>query len=311
LSLWCGLLVQLAGAATFKLTDGRTVTGDLIEAGSNDADALIKVDDNKYEHVPWGQFSQEDLKAFLQKYSGNKKITEAVEPFIEITQEEKAAKTEVPIKPVPRIDRPERGSVIGSLFHSGIGWFLVLVVYAANVWAGYEIAIFRARSMPLVTGLAAVPGVGFLCNIVFLALPTYVAPKTHADETYEQQEAAAPTFALPSGEAAAAEPAEAAAAAAGTAAAGPKPEVYARGQFTFNKRFFETKFPNFFGVVRREEDKEKVLIFKTSKGEFIAQRITRITPGEIYIQADRGAGASVEMPLHFPEIQEIVLKHHA
>ena len=60
---------------------------------------------------------------------------------------------------------------------------------------------------------------------------------------------------------------------------------------------------------RREEDKAKQLIFKTGKGEFIAQRITRITASEIYIQADRGDGASVEMSLQFPEIQEIRLKH--
>jgi hypothetical protein len=317
LSIWFGLCATLVQAANYKLSDGRTVTGEIIESGSNDATALINVGDNKYERVPWGQFSQEDLKAFLTKYAGNKKIIEAVEPFIEVTQEERAAHTEVKIKPPAPIvealqkDRAERGgSVIGSLFKSGLGLFLVLLIYAANVYAGYEISIFRAQPPALVAGLAAIPVLGFISNIVFVCLPTRVERKTDEDLAFEAHEEATTTIAIPGQEAAAAE-AAAGAAAGETAPQGPKPEVFARGKFTFNKRFFETKFAGFFGVVRREEDKAKVLIFKSAKGEFVAQRITRITASEIYIQADRGGGASVEMSFQFAEIQEVVLQPHA
>ena len=307
LSLLCGLLSGIAHAATFKLADGRTLTGDLVETGSNDANALINVGDNKYERVAWGQFSQDDLKGFMEKFAGNKKITEAVEPFIEVSAEERAKVTEVTIKPVPRLDQPPKGSVIGSLFQSGLGIFLLVLIYAANVYAGYEISIFRAQSTPLVAGLAAIPILGFVSNIIFLSMPTHVQKKTEEDLAFDAQQAETTTFAMPGQEAAAEEAAAAEAGHAKPAAA--KVEVYSRGQTTFNKRFFETKFSNFFGVIRRDEDKGKQLIFKTTKGEFIAQRITRITPGEIYIQAERGGGASVEMALHFPEIQEVSLKH--
>jgi len=45
----------------------------------------IKVGEGKYEKVPWANFSQEDLKAFAKV----QKLEPLVEPFIEITQEEK------------------------------------------------------------------------------------------------------------------------------------------------------------------------------------------------------------------------------
>ena len=311
----CGLLAGVAAAATFKLTDGRTIVGELVEAGSDDASALINVGEGRYERVPWGQFGQEDLKAFLDKYKGNKKIVEAVDPFIEITQEEKAARTEVTINPIPPVVEELQkgrlepgGSVIGSLFKSGLGIFLVLLIYAANVYAGIEIAVFRARPKGLVAGLAAIPVLGFVSNIVFVSMPTHVDTKVEEEMAAIEQarHEPTPTIAIP-GQAEAV--AEQAAVAAQAVTEGPKPEVYARGKFTFNKRFFETKFPNFFGMIRRDEDKAKVLIIKTGKREFVVQRITRITPSDVHIMAADGGAA--EVTLHFSEIQEVILKPHA
>jgi hypothetical protein len=309
LSLFC-LLSTVAGAATFKLNDGRAVTGEIIESGSNDATALLNVE-GKYEKVPWGQFSQEDLKAFLERYARNKKIVDAIEPFIETTQEERAQITDVPIKPVQRLDQPPRGSVIGSLFQSGLGLFLVLVVWAANVYAGYEISTCRAQPIALVAGLAAIPFLGIVSNIVFLALPTRVATRSEEDLAYETDEATAAVIALPGQEMQPGNSHAATANGAEAAAAAPRAEVFTRGQFTFNKRFFETKFPGYFGIVRREEDRLKRLIFKTSKGEFVAQRISRITPSDIHLQVERGGGASVEMAFQYPEILEVTLKHQS
>jgi hypothetical protein len=315
LAALCGLIGNLADAAAFKLTDGRTITGEVVENGSNDAIVLIKTDTDAYEKIAWGLFSQDDLKAFKEKYAANKKIVEAVEPFIEVSADEKAKVTEVTQKPTPpgvkEIQdeaKSPKSSVIGSLLKSGLGIFLLVLIYAANVYAGFEISIFRAQSTPLVVGLAAIPILGFVSNIVFLSMPTHLPKKSEEDLAFEAQSAETTTFAMPGQEAASEEAAAAQAGHAKPAAA--KVEVYSRGQTTFNKRFFETKFANFFGVIRREEDKAKQLIFKTTKGEFIAQRITRITPGEIYIQAERGGG-SIEMALQFPEIQEVTLKHHA
>lgn len=311
LAVLCGMLANVADAADYKLTDGRTITGDIVENGSNDAIAMIKTGTDTYEKISWGMFSQDDLKALKEKYAANKKIVEAVEPFIEVSQEERAKVTEVPIKPVPHLTQPAKGSVIGSLMKSGLGIFLLVLIYAANVFAGYEISIFRAQSVPLVVGLSAIPIIGFVSNIVFLSMPTHVQKKTEEDLAFESQSAEAPTFVMPGQDVAAQEAAAAEAAGHAAPATAAKVEVYSRGQTTFNKRFFETKFASFFGIARREEDKMKQLIFKTLKGDFIAERITRITASEIYIQTEREGGGSVEVSLQFPEIKEVSLKHLA
>jgi hypothetical protein len=76
----------------------------------------------------------------------------------------------------------------------------------------------------------------------------------------------------------------------------------------FNRRFFETKFPNFFGVVRREADKDMVLLVKTPRGQFEVNRITRIAPNDLHFEVLQGA-ARQEVMVPFGEIQEITLKH--
>jgi hypothetical protein len=84
--------------------------------------------------------------------------------------------------------------------------------------------------------------------------------------------------------------------------------TYQRGQFTFNRRFIETKFPGFFGVIRRDADKDMVLVIKCSRGEYIGQRISRIAANDLHLQVQRGH-ASEEVMIPFVEIQEIKLKH--
>ena len=81
-----------------------------------------------------------------------------------------------------------------------------------------------------------------------------------------------------------------------------------RGQFTFNRRFFETQVPGFFAVIRPEADKDMALIFKSSRGTYTAARISRISPSEIYLQIQKGH-ASEEVIIPFVEIQEVILKH--
>src|SRR5262245_45771557 len=87
-----GLLGAGALAENFKLNNGETLTGELLASSANDAGVQVKVGEGDYKRVPWASFSQEDIKKFAQ----NKKMEPFVEPFIEITPEEKAKKTEVP-----------------------------------------------------------------------------------------------------------------------------------------------------------------------------------------------------------------------
>jgi len=62
--------------------------------------------------------------------------------------------------------------VPGALFSTGLGWFILVILYGGIIYAGYEVAIFRAQPVPLVMGLSAVPFLGFFVPIIFLAMPT-------------------------------------------------------------------------------------------------------------------------------------------
>jgi hypothetical protein len=313
-----GLLAGAAHAETFTLANGQTITGELLTGSESDVGVQIKVGDGKYERVPWANFSQEDLK----KFAKIQRLEPLVEPFIEITQAEKIKKTEVNIKQPPRLERPAPRSLLGALFSSGLGLFVVVLLYAANVFAGYEVSIFRARPIALVCGVsAALPLIG---PIIFLCLPTQIAP---AEQKWTPAPEAAPEGAVadavnPMQAAGAEHPAAlrlAASTPAGEAAAAttegaeakpamPETVTYQRGQFTFNRRFIETKFPGFFGVIRRDADRDLVLIIKSSRGEYIGQRISRIAANDLHLQVQRGH-ASEEVMIPFVEIKEIRLQH--
>ncbi len=293
----CAGLLPVA-AATYTFEDGSTVIGELLMSTASDAGVKIRQGDNTYKDVTWGAFSQNDLKAFAK----DQKLAEFVEPFIVVTAEDKAKLTEVNIKEVKRLTRPPKGSVIGSLFGSGLGWVLVLLVLAANIYAGYEIAIFRARNAWLVAGLAAIPFAGFVSNIVWLSLPTHIVKEPEpTPEELADIEAHRPEFKVPlAGEIEAAQ-----AAAEGRDLSVPRDEVFARGKFTFNKRFFETRFADFFGAVRRGEQKFQFMVIKTAKAQIVADRITRVTATDLHVNAIRGA--SGEVGVNFGDLQEVRL----
>src|SRR5215472_10846521 len=107
-ALMCGLLSAQLRADTFKLTTGESLTGEVLPTTANDQGVQVKIGEGDYQRVPWTSFSQEDLRNF----SKNQRMEPFVEPFIEITQEEKIKKTEVTIKPPPKLERPARQSLL-------------------------------------------------------------------------------------------------------------------------------------------------------------------------------------------------------
>jgi hypothetical protein len=316
----CGLLGGSVGAETFNLTTGQTLTGELLVASANDGGVQIKVEEGRYEKVPWTSFSQDDLRRFKE----NKKLEPFVEPFIEISREEKIQKTAPPpIKQPPRLERPPPQSLLGALLSNGLGIVLVLLLYAANIYAAYEVSIFRARPTLLVCGLAAIPLIGVLSPILFLSLPTQMkaGEETGSVTAAEVASGEAAPGAVTAGQAAeeAVNPMQGAGVehpaglklhteAAPAKAALPPSTTYQRGQFTFNRRFFETKFVNFFGVVRRDADKDMVLVIKSARGQYIGQRISRIAANDLHLQVQHGH-ASEEVMIPFQEIQEIRVQH--
>ena len=313
--LICALLADLARADTYKLTNGSYLSGEMLPTTASDAGVQVKTGEGTFQQVPWTSFSQEDLKRF----SSNAKLASFIEPFLEVNPQEKIKKTEVRLQPPPRLERPALHSLLGALFSSGLGFFTLLLIYAANLYAAYEIAIFRAQPVPLVCGVSALlPIAG---PILFLSRPTQLPPSEPAVETVPDTEAGTAATPAPPVAGAATDvlnpmAAEGAAHPAGLklhADEGVKPThvpstTYQRGQFTFNRRFFETKFAGFFGVVRREAEKDMVLVIKSARGEYIGQRISRIASNDIHLEVHRGA-ASEEVMIPFQEIQQIVLKH--
>ncbi len=297
-----GLAVSLVHAETFNLVDGSTLDGEIVSG--SDKGAVIRLSDGKYaDRTPWEKLSQDDLK----KLARNPKFAKYVQPFVEEdeaeVQKKKPAKPPIVVKPVEtKLQRPANPSVIGGLFGSPVGWFILFLLYGANIWAAYEVAIFRAQPLGLVCGLAAV--VPIIPQIVFVSMPTRM-PKSEEELAAEAGalpvDGAAPEEAkIGAGLKIAHETPEAEAAAAAPAA----PTVFKRGEFMFNRRFFETRFTDFFGVVRRDKSKGAVLVIKTSKAEHHATRITRITANEIHIEVLRGAQAE-EVGVSFVEIQEV------
>src|SRR3954471_13469424 len=122
-------------ADAYQLSSGETLNGEVLPTSANDAGVQVKVGEGEYKKVPWDSFSQQDLRKFRE----NPKLEAFVEPFIVITPEERVKKTEVPIKAPPRLARPAAHSLLGALVSSGLGIFLLLVVYAATIFAGYEV----------------------------------------------------------------------------------------------------------------------------------------------------------------------------
>lgn len=305
---WClvALWTLSLQAETFQLNDGRALTGEILVSSANDAGVQVKTGEGTYERVSWSDFSQATLKELSQK----PKLTQFVEPFIEIPQAERVKRTEVKINEVPRLSLPPKGSLLGGLFGSSVGLVCLLLIYAANIYAGYEVATVRAYPPAMVCGISAIAP--FVGPIIFLCLPTRMQSGNEPMHPAYATPAVEPVTSSFAGDPAAAEHASglhfAEQPAAEAAPTLPQTQVFARGQFTFNRRFIETKFSGFFAITRREAEKDLVLVLKTARGEFIASRITRIAANEMYAEVKKGPATS-EITVPFGEIQEIHIKH--
>jgi hypothetical protein len=309
----CGWLVAAGVRADeFKLANGNVLKGELASA---DEDGLVvKLDVGGFsKREPWINFSQETLKELIK----DPKVASLVEPFIELEPEQIKAKEkekEIVVKPVPeRLERPTPKPGIATAFITPIGLTLLAVLMLANLYAAFEIALFRQQPVALVCGLSVLlPG---LIPLIFLSLPTRVV---HGDA----EAAAGEPEAVGAGQAHAGAKAKTtsfpAARASGLALAAEQkqesasaqtlPQTFTRGDFTFNRRFFETKFPGFFRLVPSEAEKDLVMAVKAVRGEYVAKRISRISSNEMHLQLQSG-NASAEVMVPFVEIQSVQIRH--
>jgi hypothetical protein len=293
--------ISIASAASFPLSDGTTISGEPISF--NAQGVVVKTPDGNFApRVGWTNFTQEALKELAKE----PKAKPFVEPYLELDETETEKKPSLVIKPKPhdRLARPDPKAGMGAMFSSGISVLLFLLLYAGNIYAAFEIAIFRNYHPGLVCGVAAAAPV--LGPVLFLCLPTRLQ-KSHDELAAESMAEHAPeevqlAYTHPGGHGTA----EGEAAAA-EAAVQPKVTVYQRGQTTFNRRFFETKFSGFLRVVPGDAEKDKEICIKSSRGEHVGSRLTRIQPNELFLQVQKG-DATADVIIPFNEIFEIQVR---
>jgi len=294
------------GAATYTLTTGETVEGEPISF--NAQGMVVKRPDGSFApRVAWTNLAETAMKELFK----NPKAKPFVEPFVEPEEPESAKKrVEINPKPVPRLERPDAKAGLGALFTSPLSITLFLLLYAGNIYAAFEISIFRNYPPALVCGIAAVAPV--LGPVIFLSIPTRLQ-KSHdqlAAESMAQHMSEAEQHALAEADAQAG-PGTPIHGADQPATAEEKKQtqvaVFQRGQTTFNRRFFETKFAGFLRMVPGEAERNKVIYVKSARGEHVGGRISRIQPNEIHLQVTK-AGATSDVIIPFAEIYEVQVR---
>jgi len=330
LFLFC-LLVFVAitaSAGSYTLTDGTKIEGEPVSVTENGV-VFQTTDGTDLGRIVWDNFTQDSIRALLAK-AKNARERALIEPLIEELPQEKAQRKEIIVKPIQPPDRPTTHLGIMAIFHSPVGLAILLILYGANLFAAYEVALYRRQPLPTVCGLAAIPFFGVFSPIIFIAMPTrtgtiegqmdespeaqtrfrVTAPPTDAAAPPPGEDAGAGSGSYPSALTAetVATPQPGGSLAQATAPALPEPVVFQRGEFSFNRRFFETKLAGFFRLVPGEAERDMVVYIKSGRGNFAGRRITRITPAELYLQVFHDNATADEM-IPFVEILEVQVRH--
>ncbi len=315
-SVLLGLFLQTVRAGTYSLSSGETVSGEPISY--NEAGVVLKSNDGTLQpRIAYNRFSQAALKQ-LTLEGKSPQSSAFIEPFLQEVAQEKEQRKKIEIKEVKRIERPKGRTGLLAMFSSPLGLILFLILYAANIFAGYEIAYFRNQPFAMVCAAAAiVPVIG---PLIFLCLPTQPPSNTTQIAAAEPEPEAAPQHSLPpvyssppaevsTGRPVATQNYGAVAEPEAAPATPVFPTVtFKKGEFAFNRRFFETKMPGFFRVVPSEADRDKVVVIRSARGEFTGRRIPNINQTELYLQVFKDNVTADEM-IPFGEILEVQLKH--
>jgi hypothetical protein len=308
-------------AGSYTLLNGEVLSGDPVSF--NETGLIVKKSDGSFSaRTPWEKFSQDSLK-FLKGEAQTPKEKDFIDPFIEDSAQNETKRREIVIKEVAKPTRPTGNVGLSASFSSPIFILIFFILYLANLYAAYEIAFFKNRPPSLICGISAVAP--FIGPIVFLCIPGIpdptgsqtlveqmappkpeevpaqeeIVPETHGEIPVAEN--VSPASHHPKLKLAHEEPAPA-------APVLPAPIVFRRGEFSFNRRFFETKMPGFFRVVPGEAEKDMVLVVKAARGEFTGKRITNVTQNELFLQVFKEEATHDEM-IPFNEIQEVRIRH--
>jgi len=315
---WLAIMVAVQ-AGTYVLTDATRIVGTPDSIA--DKGVVFALENGDFSpRIEWDRFTPDAIKVLMSEAkTDNDK--QRLRPLFETIPQEVPKPREIVVKPVQTPERPKEGGGIFALFGSPVGWFILLALYGANMYAAYEVCVYRHQPVTRVCGLAAIPFFGVLSPIIYGSMPTQylsaepAAQAASVEETRDpsSEPAAAISSAPATARASAAAVSMSAAApvaAPASAAALPEPIVFQKGDFSFNRRFFETKFAGFFRVIPSEAEKDLVLVIKASRGEFAGARISKITPAELYLQVVNNNVSADEM-IPFAEIAEVQIRHKA
>jgi hypothetical protein len=285
-----------------QLVSGSTIEGTPISF--LDSGLVVRRPDGILaDRVPWTNFTQSALITLNRNF---KQAEVFVGHMIERDEEEDPIPRDakVTLKSVTRLERPDPKAGLGVVFSTPLSLAVCVLIYLANLYAGYEVARYRNYHPVMVCAIAAVaPIVG---PVLFLCLPTYFeevieeeeVPETQEPMPFQQHAAAAKDAAE-----------EAAAAAAAPAAGGPAgPVIYKRPQTTFNRRFFETKLAPFMKVVPSEAERDLVICVSATRGNFVGTRVARVHATGLGLLVKKG-DASTEVEIPFSEVTEVQIRH--
>jgi hypothetical protein len=308
LFLWIALLCHRAAAGTYALTDGSSVSGDPINYDVSTGVMLKTGTDTYSDRIPWGKFTDGALRQ-LRDDTKNPQYKAIVAPMIlnyaPAPKEPPVSQITVTAIPTPPPSSGHPG--LGALFTSPLAWVMLLILYGTNLFAAYEVALFRNQPLPTVCGLAAIPFLGIASPIFFLVLPSRPLPEDDTTDSGDADNPAAytpPPVSHAASRTSSARPDDDAPSQSDL----PPPVVFERGDFSFNRRFFETKLAGFFRVVLSAADQDQRIHIKAVRGEFVGKRISRITPTELYLEVFKESVTAEEM-IPFVEILEVQIRH--
>lgn len=318
---------------TFFTTDGQKIVGRTVKFSAEGVSFKYTEGPragNFSEKIAWMRFTPETLRFFADQDLEARQYAQLliVIPSADMDEELPSANDRVNVASIENPESKSHGrehqgaGLIGSFFKGG-GFLLFLLLYGANLYAGYELSFFRRYPVPVTCGAAAVAP--FIAPIVFLCMPTKkkrrVVVEEPVEEEYEEEYAEGGEYGA---EAVAYDeygnPLPSEHAGYGQAYAAPEPEpqpvvlpetkVFKRGQFNLNRRFVESKFAGFFRAVPGENEKDMILVVKAAQGEFISNRILKATNTEVTFAVHKGDGdAFMDKVIPLNDLLEITLKH--
>lgn len=292
------LAAVMATSAQFKMADGAVIEGELV-APNDEGTVIRRASGGLTGRIPWDRFAQETL----QEFTNNPALAGFVEAYIDYPEPPEEERVEIPVHDPPGLlERSPKRPRFWAAYGTPAGWFILLVLFAANLYAAYEVAIYRNYPPAAVIGTSVI--LPILGPILFLCMPTREV------RTEPEYEAPPEPELTPAQEAAAAELAAGSGLALGTAGkkssgSAVQAVTYKAGDVEFNRSFFERTFPQFFRLTR--SDGESVLSVRSAKGEVVATRISRISSNEIGLMTQKGQ----EVQVRFGDISEVSLKPKA